>query len=112
MKAFSDSSKDKIKKTLLHTQHIFGSNSQIELWTDEFYQLANRLAFLHLLNNELKIPTWLALVNFTDDETYLPTSLEEWFSHYKDVFKKMDLDFNSSLMNKVITIYPPYINIK
>ncbi|MCT8140524.1 hypothetical protein H1D32_24330, partial [Anaerobacillus sp. CMMVII] len=70
MKASSEVSRDLIEKTLTDTQKLFGSQSSLEAWTEEFYQLGNRLALLHLLNNELKIPTWLALVNFTDDTSH------------------------------------------
>jgi hypothetical protein len=108
MKASSVVSRDLIEKTLTDTQKLFGSQSPLEAWTEEFYQLGNRLAFIHLLNNDLKIPTWLALVNFTDDATHKPTSLKDWLQHYNYAFKKLDLDYRSDLMSRLITVYPSY----
>lgn len=64
MKATADISIDIIKNFLLMTQKIFGSRTQSDPWINKYYQFANRLCFLHLLNEVLNIPLgscWLIL---------------------------------------------------
>ena len=61
-------------------------------WTEKYYQLGNRLTFLHFMN-QLTFPkifrTVLVLLNITDDEMYIPTPKEDWTRHYEEVFREM-----------------------
>lgn len=110
MKFSSGKSKSLIKRTIQETQIAFDSTSIIDPWVNQYYQLANRLSFLYILNEKLNIPTWLVLCNFVDDRSYKPTQLKEWLQHYKIVFRKLGIDPNRILMNKVISIYVQGIN--
>ena len=62
------------------------------MWTEKFYQLGNRLTFLHFMN-KMTLPTIrrviLVLLNITDDETYIPTPQEDWEQHYEEIFREM-----------------------
>ncbi|WP_456279065.1 hypothetical protein [Bacillus sp. AK128] len=107
IKATSDASISKITNTLKITQREFHSNCSIDPWLEEYYQLSNRLAFLHILNDKLKIPTWLVLVNFNEDETYIKTSKEEWLSHYQHVFETLDIKHDSKMLSNVCMVYLP-----
>lgn len=106
MKAKSLDSREKITARVVEVKSAFGSNSAVEVWMNQYYQLANRLCFLYFLNEKLHIPTWLVLCNFVDDQTYKPTSIETWLQHTQHVFNHMQINSNSPLMSKVITIYP------
>lgn len=61
-------------------------------WTKKYYQLGNRLTFLHFMN-QMALPkihrTILVLLNITDDETYIPTPKEYWTRHYEEIFCEM-----------------------
>lgn len=105
MKATADDSINKIKKTIHETKTAFGSSGSEDVWLKEYYQLANRLSFLYILNEKLNIPTWLVLCNFVDDQTYKPTQLKEWLQHYKEVFNKLGIQSDCALMGKIITVY-------
>lgn len=68
------------------------STGTFSLWVNQYYQLANRLTFLHKLGenlNQKKIEVKLILLNFVDDYTYKPTSADEWNKHYDEVFLQM-----------------------
>ena len=61
-------------------------------WSEKYYQLGNRLTFLHFMN-QMTFPkirrTILVLLNITDDETYISTPKENWTRHYEEVFREM-----------------------
>lgn len=63
--------------------HAFDEN----IWTNQYYQLGNRLTFLsHLINQGRSVK--LVLLNFVND-SYIPTNEIEWNNHYQQVFKIM-----------------------
>lgn len=72
-----------------------------KVWMERYYQLANRLAFLRFMNEDLGIDTWLALVLFLDDRSHLPTSLEAWQRHITQVYALMDLR-QTPLLERVV----------
>ncbi len=81
-----------IDKTMkeVHDEHYL--NGDFSKWKQGYYQMANRLVFLHKLKDmELADYTEIKLVflNFVGDNTHIPTSLNEWDSHMKAVFKVM-----------------------
>jgi len=77
-----------------------------DTWMQGHYQMANRLAFLYLFNEVLKIPTWLAFVNFVDDRSHIPTSLQEWRAHWVTVFRHLGLHPGCRLIDRVVAIFP------
>ena len=104
----------KITDTLKIAQHEYRSNSSIDPWLEDYYQLSNRLAFLflHILNDKLNLATWLVLVNFKGDETYIKTSKEEWLSHYQHVFETLDFKHDSKMLSNVCMVYLPGFGCK
>ncbi|ASF38032.1 hypothetical protein CEH05_02495 [Halobacillus halophilus] len=108
IKATDSQSVDLIERTIRETKAGFGSESLMHTWLNQYYQLSNRLAYLYILNEKMKIPTWLALVNFVDDESLgKETSLDQWLDHYQEVFADMNIKFDSSsLLNRLVTIFP------
>lgn len=106
-KASSDSSEELIRTSLTKTQKEFGSVSELEPWLDKYYQLANRLCFLALLSRELNIPTWLVLVNFTDDTDHKETSLIDWKTHYAEVFDALGLQADAPLVHRIVLAFMP-----
>jgi len=105
MKATADKSIDLINSSIEKTQNYMGIKPQ--LWTNEYYQLANRIAYLYFLNVKLKIPTWLVLINFTDDISYKSTALSEWLRHYNIIASKMGINEDCNLLDKIIMVFIP-----
>ncbi|HWA19403.1 MAG TPA: hypothetical protein VG757_10445 [Devosia sp.] len=80
--AASEKSRRQIERALAQTIEAFDARP-LAAWTDVFYQLANRYAFLHLLNSR-GVPARLALVNFVGDtEMSGPRSSAEWAAAYE-----------------------------
>lgn len=87
--AKSEVSIDKIKKALEYTHSKLASNEYDEkVWLDEYYQLANRLAFLVYLK-EQGVNVKLLLLNIVNDKTHISTSKSDWDRHNQNVFKLM-----------------------
>jgi len=67
------------------------NGQDFNIWTEKYYQLANRLTFLHKLNS-IEAQTGkrvrLVLLNFTNNPANL-TSSTEWDNHYCEVFKEI-----------------------
>ena len=77
-KAQSNESINRIKTSLAFTRETLGIDNKFDdIWFNRHYQFANRLAFMVFLNRELKIPTWLVMVNFVNDFSLKPTDLKE-----------------------------------
>lgn len=112
IKATSLQSIAKITETLTVTQKKFGSTTSITPWLNDYYQLANRLAYLQILNQELQIPTWLVLVQFINDSDHIATSKEEFIAHYQQVFQTLGIDHEASLLSNLVILYLPVISVK
>lgn len=102
LKAVSNQSINKIKKSISRTQEYYGIGTND--WTKNYYQLGNRIAYLYFMNEILKIPTWLVLINFTGGE-YKKTELHEWLKHYNQIYTSMGIRLNSKLLNNIIQIF-------
>lgn len=105
MKATADKSIEMINSSIEKAQNYMRVVPQI--WTNEYYQLANRIAYLYFLNVELKIPTWLVLINFTEDSSYKSTSISEWLRHYNIIASKMGIREDCNLLDKIIMVFTP-----
>jgi hypothetical protein len=62
--------RNRITRTFSRVQRFMGV-PDVD-WLTNVYHLANRVAFLQFLNDVGNIPTWLVLVNFTNDPTINP----------------------------------------
>ena len=109
IRATSNQSIFRITETLTDTKKQFGSNTLLTPWLNEYYQLANRLAYLHLLNQKLQIPTWLIQVNFIEDKKHISTSKEKWILHYQKVFQRLGISHSASLLSQLVIMYLPVI---
>ena len=82
----------KISTALRVTFDELSDAGDFATWTEKFYQLGNRLTFLHFMNR-MMLPTIerveLVLLNITDDRTFIPTPREDWLRHYKEIFREM-----------------------
>ncbi len=90
--AKSEASIQKIHASLKYVMKKYYNTDNFDAWINSYYQLANRLTFLRILN-EKSFGTIknikLVLLNFVNDYTYKPTTEKEWQEHYKEVFKIM-----------------------
>jgi hypothetical protein len=78
-------------------------------WMSGSYQLANRLAYLYFLNEIVRVPTFLALVNFVDDRTHRPTSVADWQQHQQSLFRSLGIHADCRMLDRVVTVYPTAI---
>jgi hypothetical protein len=75
-------------------------------WSSVFYQLANRLAYLHFLRKH-RLKAWLVLANFVGDEDVRgPSSAAQWEAAYRVVWHVLGVPRQHKLSRYVIEIYP------
>lgn len=98
----------KIKESIARAQGYY--NIMPNDWTQTYYQLGNRIAYLYFMNVILNIPTWLVLINFVNGN-YKPTTIEQWLKHYNNIYGCMGIKHNNSdLLNRIIHVYPEIEN--
>ena len=110
IRATSEQSISLITQTISDTKKQFAtreSNTPLTPWLNGYYQLANRLAYLYLLNQKLQIPTWLIQVHFIEDRTHINTSKKQWIAHYQKVFKTLGISHSASLLSRLVIMYLP-----
>ena len=96
----------KIEKALAATASHVRARKPKVLWTEGFYQLANRLAHLHFLQQN-EVDARLILINFVGDlEMNGPMSRAEWQSAYKVVTYVMGLPTPNPLSKYILHLYP------
>lgn len=95
-----------IRESLTRVQRFMGIKPHDWMFSD-FYQFANRLAFLYFLNQVVNVPAYLAMVNFVNDVSYKPTSLAEWRQHYIEVFRRMGINQKCRMLDRLIMLFLP-----
>lgn len=90
----SKESKEKIKEKMRKVFWEKYSMDNIDKWIDSYYQLGNRIFFMHkmneiIVNNKEIDKVKLVLINFTDDFTNEQDNVGDWKKEYKKVFKLM-----------------------
>lgn len=85
-------SKQLIYKTMTEVFEQHYSGGTVDAWLDGYYQMGNRLTFLHKMNDFL-IPKGrqvkLVLLNFANDYTNRCTPLSAWEKKFSEVFTLM-----------------------
>jgi hypothetical protein len=61
------------------------------------------------MNVKLGIPTWLVLINFVNDASFKPTSLNEWLQHYSIILDGMGIKKDCKLLDRIILTFPSAI---
>ena len=75
-------------------------------WIDVFYQLANRMAYLHFLRSH-GVDAWLVLVNFVgDDESGGPRTAAEWHAAYRVAEHVMGIPKRNPLARHILHTHP------
>lgn len=82
----------KIEKALKYVMEKYYNSNNFDAWINIYYQLANRLAYLRILNEKplgtiSKVK--LVLLNFANDYTYIETTMDQWEEHNQAVFEAM-----------------------
>ncbi|QLY81241.1 hypothetical protein [Clostridium intestinale] len=106
--ASSETSRSLIVSSMREVFELYYPGGKFSLWRNGYYQLANRLTFLHKLNERLKVKNLevkLLLLNFVGDYTYKPTDFIEWETHYNEVFKDM-IGVESTPENVIVINFP------
>lgn len=90
--ATNPASVKKISTALRATFDELSTAGDFATWTEKFYQLGNRLTFLHFMN-QMTLPkierVELVLLNVTDDRTFIPTPQKIWARHVDEMFREM-----------------------
>ena len=73
-------------------------------WTKRSYQLANRLAHLYFLSELCGVSAFLVLVNFVNDRSHKPTSIQEWQRH--PLTGNLGIHAECRLLDRIVTVYP------
>lgn len=101
-KASNSVSIERIQTRLSEVREYMGCSAGD--WMNGSYQLANRLAYLYFLHVHCNVPTYLVLVNFVNDHSHRPTSLETWLKYpWRNALSVPD---NARLADRVLTVYP------
>ncbi len=89
-RASNPDSVNKIKSAMQRTHKVLAPAKAYDeiIWFSKYYQLANRLVFLHHLKEQGK-NVRLLLLNFVNDWTHIPTEEKEWRDHSEIVWKEM-----------------------
>jgi len=96
MRAKNPESVRKILQAMRHIHDTCFPAGEFPLWTDRYYQLANRLTFLQYLRNAAAAGTMgditevrLVLLYFAEDYTYRKTGAAVWREHLDTVYSRM-----------------------
>ncbi len=84
---------DRIVESMTRIHDMYYPSGDFDLWTDRYYQIGNRLTFLHEMQ-EMKLNKFdsikLVFLNFVNDRTNnRSTSLEEWKDYMDSVFLRV-----------------------
>ncbi|TMW72308.1 hypothetical protein [Alteribacter natronophilus] len=112
MKATSNSSIRQIKNSFRSVQQEYQSNAELIEWTDRYYQFANRLTYLFLLNRKLRIPTWLVNIYFVNDPTHIGVKRSTWHSHLTHMYHKLGLNLDTDLSTRMVNVFPEVNDIR
>ena len=89
-------------------------------WMNNYYQLANRLTFLHKMkelsaNARFYDNVKLVILNFVNDPTWdekeRVSSAEQWSDHYNQIFAEMKVERNKAMEQGLVELNysAPYI---
>lgn len=82
-----------IENTLRVVHDTYYANGDFSNWISKYYQLANRLSFLSILNEKAPYGSIkgvkLILLNFLNDHTYMSEPAPIWEQHYREVWLEM-----------------------
>jgi hypothetical protein len=94
----------KIEAALDQTRQALNARGEPVTWTEVYYQVANRLAWVDWLRRH-HVPTWLAFLCFTDDHRHGATTRDEWENGMKTIHDALGVDL--SMISRVAVVYLP-----
>jgi hypothetical protein len=106
-------SKQKILSALKKTSQAFGNQSKsVEVWLENYYQYANRLAALHFLMNECvpSVNTRLLFIYFYAENRgnmECPQNEQEWLPAIQAMNEWLGIDKNCELSKRVYDLFLP-----
>jgi len=103
-RATAPESRRMIQKALDQTREELDARGDPSAWTERYYQLANRLAWLVWLRRH-DVPTWLAFLCFTDDQRHGATTRNEWERDMKTIEGALGVEL--STIPQVAVVYLP-----
>ncbi len=86
--ATADASIQLIRKSMQEAKDSLpkAGTVNISVWEKDYYQLGNRLTFLHFLKQNADFGVKLVLVSFVNDASHIRKSMEEWQRHNNEMF--------------------------
>jgi hypothetical protein len=98
---------DKIKNTLTIVKRELKVKRKAE-WLGEYYQYANRIAYLYLLTIVGQVPAWMVFLYFVGDmEQNGPATAGEWDGPLKKMRQALGLPQRHLLSEAIINVYAP-----
>lgn len=89
------------KNTIMNIKNYYGSNSDNKLWLHTYYQVSNRLAFLHKLKEFTTVAKYndvkLIFLNFENDSSWNSESKSQsvlgggWKKKYANILQKLGI---------------------
>ena len=95
-----------IENSLATVKQALGVEPDIN-WMEDYYQHANRLAYLYFLYVMCKIPTWLIYICFIGGKKSFELSTEEeWTAPLENVHEALGLPKTHRLLSRIVYVFP------
>lgn len=105
-------SRQLIEQSLDKTKKYIGVTHSAD-WTKKYYQYCNRLAHLHFLSVNNKLPVYLIFIYFIGDESVNgPTSQEQWEAAIEKKHKVLGIPNQHPLKPYIIDIFIDVYELK
>ena len=96
-----------IKKSLGETKSFLDVKSDVSWCKDNYYQYANRIAYLYYLREINKIDAHLLFIYFLNDKTVTEKAetKEDWEKAINEVYKKLELEKSNKFSDYIHHIF-------
>jgi hypothetical protein len=99
-------SRQKIENSLALIKKDLGAKPDAD-WMGDYYQYANRLAYLYFLHIMCNVSTWLVFIYFVGGKKVTsPRSIKEWRRRIRQIQKALGLPKNHLLTERIVEIFP------
>jgi len=101
-----NTSRNIIENSLLTVKNALGVEPDAD-WLGDYYQHANRFAYLYFLHIICKVPTWLVYICFIGKgKTIVPSSEEDWIASLANVQSALGIPKVHRLSSRIFYIFP------
>lgn len=99
-------SRNKIENSLVIIKQALGVNPDTD-WMGDYYQYANRLAYLYFLLEICHVPTWMVFIYFIGgDKKSAITDVVGWQDSIASIRRNLGLPKKHILSDRIINVFP------